>query len=95
MAQVSDAIKEYLPLPRVLAGLLGMYQDLLGLKFVEVPQAEAAVWHEHVQLFVVNDAATGELVGHFYLDLFPREGDGRVRSWLSRPLALCPPDQPV
>jgi hypothetical protein len=72
--QVSDAIKEYLPLPTVLAGLLSMYQELLGLRFREVATEAADVWHEHVRLFAVDDAASGELVGHFYLDLFPREG---------------------
>ena len=74
VAQVSDEIKEYFPLPKVLSGLLDMYQQLLGLVFEELQPASGQVWHEHVQLFKVNDAATGDLVGHFYLDLFPREG---------------------
>merc|ERR1719276_484661 len=49
-----------------------MYQELLGLIFVEMP--EPHVWYEGVRMFAVNDADTGDFIGHFYLDLFPREG---------------------
>jgi Zn-dependent oligopeptidase len=32
------------------------------------------VWHPEVRLFAIHDAAGGEELSHFYLDLFPREG---------------------
>ncbi|XP_069914686.1 thimet oligopeptidase isoform X2 [Oryctolagus cuniculus] len=49
-----------------------MNQELLGLRFRL--EEGAAAWHEDVQLYSVRDAASGELVGKFYLDLYPREG---------------------
>ncbi|MBI4346878.1 MAG: Zn-dependent oligopeptidase [Elusimicrobia bacterium] len=71
--QVDDqAIKEYFPLETVTAGMLEVYQTLLGLVFREVVPADA--WHPDVRLFKVTDKADGSLVGHFYMDLFPREG---------------------
>ena len=53
-------------------GMLAIYQEVLGLKFSEVFSSN--VWHPDVRIFEVQDAASNELVGHFYLDLFPRDG---------------------
>jgi thimet oligopeptidase len=59
-------------LATVTKGLLQIYQDLLGLTFVE--HKEPHVWHPEVQLFSVFNRSTSSLVGYFYLDLHPRPG---------------------
>ena len=56
----------------VTEGMLAVYQKLLGLTFREIPKA--ATWHPDVKLYEVSDAASGESIAHFYMDLFPREG---------------------
>jgi thimet oligopeptidase len=69
-----DALKvaEYFPLERVLEGMFDITQEMFGLRYVEIEHPE--VWHPDVKLFEVYDVKTGEFIGHFYTDLFPRDG---------------------
>ena len=69
-----EAIKEYFPLDHVVETTLGIYQELLGLVFTELASGTFWSWHSEVRCFDVTDSAKGERIGHFYLDLFPREG---------------------
>jgi thimet oligopeptidase len=67
-----DALREYFPVPRVIAGLFRISQQLFGLDFRRVDSG--AVWHKDVRLYEAFDSKTGKLVGRFYLDLYPRPG---------------------
>lgn len=69
-----ELIKEYFPLEQVTKGLLEIYQIVLGLRFQQLAADQAHVWHEDVQQFEVYDSQTNKFIGHFYLDLFPRDG---------------------
>ncbi|HMB68957.1 MAG TPA: M3 family metallopeptidase, partial [bacterium] len=63
-------ISEYFPLQSVLEGMFGITQEMFGVRYVEVEDPDA--WHPDVQLFEIHDVASGELIAHFYTDLFPR-----------------------
>ncbi|XP_073132698.1 probable thimet oligopeptidase isoform X2 [Henckelia pumila] len=67
-----EVIKQYFPVGLVLSGIFKICQDLFGLRFEEV--ADADVWHQDVQLFSAFDLSSGEQLGYFYLDLYSREG---------------------
>lgn len=65
-----DLVKQYFPVDRVVEGTLRVYQRVLGVTFREVEDGPR--WHPDVRLFEVADAG-GRRIGHFYLDLYPRE----------------------
>lgn len=68
----TEALRVYFPYQRTLQGMFAIYQSLFGLKFEQV-QAPY-VWADGVTLWAVSDAKTGEPMGLFYLDMFPRDG---------------------
>lgn len=65
-------VKQYFPVNLVMSGILKICQDLFGLRFEEI--ADAEVWHPDVQLYSVYDLSSSELFGYFYLDVFSRVG---------------------
>ncbi len=68
----AEQLRVYFPYQRVLDGMFAIYQRISGLKFerVEPPYK----WIGDLQLYAVSDAQSGEPLGLFYLDMFPREG---------------------
>lgn len=68
----TEALRVYFPYQRTLEGMFAIYQSLFGLKFEQV-QAPY-VWADGVTLWAVLDARSGEPMGLFYLDMFPRDG---------------------
>ncbi|KAJ1672553.1 metalloendopeptidase, partial [Spiromyces aspiralis] len=86
---VSDEeVKQYLSMENVTKGILDTYQHTLGLRFV---RSSEPGWHKDVFVYEVWDAKTGEFVGHFLMDLYPREGKYNhaacfpIRSGFERP----------
>ncbi len=67
-----EALRVFFPYQKTLEGMFAIYQKIFGLKFTEV-QAPY-VWADGVQLYVVQDSTSDEVLGAFYLDMFPREG---------------------
>lgn len=65
-------VRKYFPVDHVVASVLDIYQRLLGVTFAELTPADA--WAPGVREFSISEAENGELIGWFYLDLFPRPG---------------------
>ncbi|HHY86821.1 MAG TPA: Zn-dependent oligopeptidase [Verrucomicrobia bacterium] len=68
----AEELRVYFPYEAVLEGMFAIYQKIFGLHFerVEAPYK----WVDDLELYAVSDAKTGEPLGLFYLDMFPREG---------------------
>jgi Zn-dependent oligopeptidase len=67
-----EALRAYFPFQKVLEGMFNIYQSIFGLKFEKI--VPPYKWIDDLQLYMVTDSATGEPLGMFYLDMFPREG---------------------
>lgn len=67
-----EALRAYFPFQKVLDGMFNIYQSIFGLKFEKI--VAPYKWFDDLQLYFVTDSATGEPLGMFYLDMFPREG---------------------
>src|SRR5713101_7383676 len=67
-----EALRVYFPFQKALEGMFNIYQSIFGLKFEKITAPYK--WIDDLQLFLVTDSASGEPLGMFYLDMFPREG---------------------
>jgi thimet oligopeptidase len=67
-----EALRAYFPFQKVLDGMFNIYQNIFGLKFEKI--VAPYKWIDDLQLYLVTDSGSGEPLGMFYLDMFPREG---------------------
>ena len=68
----AEQLRVFFPYQRVLDGMFTIYQKIFGLKFESIDAPYK--WIGDLQLYAVSDSKTGEPLGLFYLDMFPREG---------------------
>ncbi|MGC9163126.1 MAG: M3 family metallopeptidase [Thiomonas sp.] len=72
-------VRQYFTLPTVIAGLFRVVETLFGVRLHKV-DGDIRAWHPDVALYRIDDAS-GQTVGHFYLDLYAREGK-RSGAWM-------------
>ena len=65
-----EEVRQYFEFNNVTEGLFTIYQKLFNVKFKKVD--DPSVWHEDVLMYEVYDSDTKEMIGRFYLDMFPR-----------------------
>ena len=67
----AEQTREYFPMQHVTQATMEIYQELLGLKFAQVQDAET--WQDDVLLYETRDSKSDKVLGHFYLDLHVRD----------------------
>jgi len=71
-------LKKLFTIESVTNGIFSTYQELLGLKFIDITESNTlALYSSDIKLFGVfnsNDDSLINPLGYFYLDLFPRKG---------------------
>jgi len=66
------ALAQYFPISAVVEGALAVLQRVFSLRLRRL--RDAALWHPDAVLYEASDAAGGEVLGYFYLDLLARPG---------------------
>lgn len=71
-------LKKMFTIDSVTSGIFNIYQELLGLKFIDITESNLqSIYSPDVRLFCVYDSTDFDNLypmGYFYLDLFPRDG---------------------
>jgi len=65
-----EIIKQYFEIGNVTEGLFTIYQKLLNITFKQIE--DPSVWFEDVTMYNVYDNDSGNHLGQFYLDMYPR-----------------------
>ncbi len=84
-----EELRPYFELERVVAGMFEIFSRVLGIKVLEEPGVPG--WDTATKYYRVEDAESGELLGGFYTDWFPRENK-RGGAWMDS-LITGNPDQ--
>ncbi len=74
-----EELRPYFALPTVLKGLFTLVEKTFRISVKENPSLQK--WDKEVTTFSAYDSESGELLGHFYVDLFPRENK-RGGAWM-------------
>lgn len=75
-----ESLRPYFKLENVVAGVFEHARKLYSLSFKENSQIET--YHPDVKVYEVSDSQTGQYVGLFYTDFFPREAK-RGGAWMT------------
>lgn len=97
----AEELRPYFPMQSVLSGMFSIYEGLYGIRITErptacrvgeepLPEGAVEVWHPEVQFFEVHDEESGEHLGSFYTDWYPRESK-RAGAWMECLSCGCPP----
>jgi len=76
-----EEVREYFPLPQVLAGMFTIANRLFGVSFKE--RAGVPLWHPDAKFFEMSDAA-GEVIGGIYMDLYERPEGKESGAWMDK-----------
>ena len=97
----AEELRPYFPMEGVLAGMFAIYEGLYGIRITArptacrkegepLPEGAVEVWHPEVLFFEVHDVESGEHLGSFYADWYPRETK-RAGAWMDCLTCGCPP----
>ncbi len=80
----SEELRPYFPMESVMEGMFSIYSGLYGIRITpratacvgvgeSLPEGAVEVWHPEVLFYEVHDEESGEHLGSFYADWYPRE----------------------
>ena len=97
----TEDLRPYYAMQNVLDGMFSLYAGLYGIRFTAketaclkpgetLPEGAVEVWHPEVLFYEVHDEETGEHLGSFYADWYPRDSK-RAGAWMDPLSTGLPP----
>ncbi len=90
-----EELRPYFSVQNVMDGMFAIYSHLYGIKVTPrktvafelgkpgvVPEGAVEVWHPEVSFYDIHDVKTGEHLGSFYADWYPRDSK-RGGAWMN------------
>ncbi len=74
-----EELRPYFPAPQVLDGMISIYSRLFGVRIEERPGMPS--WDPKTTYYDIYDRDSGQFLGGFYADLYPRENK-RDGAWM-------------
>ncbi len=74
-----EALRPYFPLNQVTGGMFKIFGKILGFRVIET--SDMPTWDPGVKTYELRDSATGDHLGSFYADWFPRDNK-RGGAWM-------------
>ena len=74
-----EELRPYFPLERVVQGMFQIFGRVLGIRVEQ--ESGVPVWDKEVRTYGIHDARSGEFLGSFYADWYPRENK-RGGAWM-------------
>jgi oligopeptidase A len=74
-----EELRPYLPLERVVNGMFEIFGRVFGIRVAE--EKEVPAWDPEVKCYAIQDRGTGQKLGSFYADWYPRENK-RGGAWM-------------
>jgi thimet oligopeptidase len=66
--------KKYFSMENCVKGMFEIFEEVFDIKINERNSKNQNLWHEDVKEYEMLDGSSGELLGLFYFDLYPRDG---------------------
>ena len=74
-----EALRPYFPLQRAVSGMFDIFGRVFGIQVAEEPGVPA--WDKEVRCYGIRDRVSGQYLGAFYADWYPRENK-RGGAWM-------------
>jgi oligopeptidase A len=86
-----EELRPYFSLTSAMKGLFSIAESVFGVSVT--PNKDLPVWDPGVTAYSAKDSSSGEVIGHFYADFFPRENK-RGGAWMNTLLTHARSDGP-
>ena len=76
-----EELRPYFSMEKVIDGMFSIATKIFGIR-INQPENQPEVWHEEVKFYEIHDEDSGDHLGSFYTDWFPRESK-RSGAWMN------------